>query len=105
MSQLPWSRRQLLESLATLRHGQAWAWTPRRQAARRTASPWKLGGLSVGELVRRVYGKIWDDAILDRAAALSYYSLFSLFPALLFLTVLVGFFPGSHLIGQLLRYL
>src|SRR5215831_2104988 len=105
MSQPSRSHRQLLGSLAELGRGQAWAWLPRRPAARRTASPWKLGGLSLRELASRVYGKIWDDEILDRAAALSYYSLFSMFPALLFLTVLVGFFPRSHLIGQLLSYL
>src|SRR5215468_4262467 len=105
MPELTRSRRQLLDSLAAFRRGQAWAWIPRRPAARRTASSWKLGGLSLRELGRRVYAKIWDDEILDRAAALSYYFLFSLFPALLFLTVLVGFFPGSHLIGRLLRYL
>ena len=52
----------------------------------RRESPWKLGGLSVTALGRRVWNEIWDDEVTDRAAALSYYFLFALFPALLFLT-------------------
>jgi membrane protein len=42
---------------------------------------------------RRVWAEIWIDELPDRAAALSYYLLFALFPALLFLTALLGFLP------------
>jgi membrane protein len=68
------------------------------------ASPWRLGGLTVRELAGRVYDEIWEDEILDRAAGLSYYFLFSLFPALLFLVALLGMFRGSDLLGPLMGY-
>jgi membrane protein len=68
------------------------------------ASPWRLGGLTVRELAGRVYDEIWQDEILDRAAGLSYYFLFSLFPALLFLVALLGMFRGSDLLGPLMGY-
>ena len=44
-------------------------------------------------LARRVWHEVQDDDILQRAAALSYYFLFALFPALLFLTALLGLLP------------
>jgi len=66
-------------------------------------SPWKLGGLSLRDLGRRVYAELWDDEILDRAAALSYYFLFALFPMLLFLTTLLGLLPGPDLMGRLME--
>jgi membrane protein len=67
-------------------------------------SPWTLGGLSPGELGRRVYQQLWNDEIMDRAAALSYYCLFALFPMLLFLTTLLGLLPGANLMGRLMEY-
>jgi membrane protein len=42
-----------------------------------------------------VWAEFWDDEVPDRAAALAYYFLFALFPSLLFLTALVGLFPGQ----------
>ncbi len=47
-------------------------------------SAWRLGGLSVVQLGKRVWDGI-DSEILDRSAALSYYFIFALFPTLLFL--------------------
>lgn len=67
-------------------------------------SPWKLGGLTVRELGARVYAEFSKDDLSDRAAALAYYFLFSLFPALLFLTALVGFLPIPDLMGRLMAY-
>jgi membrane protein len=67
-------------------------------------SPWKLGGLSLAELARRVWAEITKDEVTDRAAALSYYFLFSLFPALLFLTALLGYLPVEGLQDRLLAY-
>ena len=63
--------------------------------ARKQPSPWRLGGLSPKQLARRVWSEFWEDEVLDRAAALAYYFLFALFPSLLFLTALVGLFPGQ----------
>lgn len=65
-------------------------------------SPWKLGGLSVRELAALVWARIEADEIFDRAAALSYYFLFAMFPALLFLTTLLGLLPVSEVVGRLL---
>jgi membrane protein len=67
-------------------------------------SPWHLGGLSLGELARRVYGQLWKDEVFDRAAGLSYYFLFALFPTLLFLTALLGLLPLPRLMDQLMNY-
>src|SRR5437762_594649 len=68
------------------------------------ASPWKLGGLTVRELARRVWEEIDKDEIVDRAAGLAYYFLFALFPALLFLTALIGLLPIPHLLDRLMEY-
>src|SRR5467141_1834248 len=68
------------------------------------ASPWKLGGLTVHELARRVWHEIDKDEVVDRAAGLAYYFLFALFPALLFLTALIGLLPIPHLLDRLMEY-
>lgn len=67
-------------------------------------SPWTLGGLSLGELARRVFRRSREDEILERAAALSYYFVFALIPTLLFLTTLLGLLPAFNLMPQLLSY-
>ncbi|MCA1621552.1 MAG: YihY/virulence factor BrkB family protein [Acidobacteria bacterium] len=54
-----------------------------------------LGGLSWAELGKRVYAEVMDDDVLGRAAQLSYYFLLALFPALLFLTSLLGYMAGE----------
>jgi membrane protein len=75
-----------------------------RPRGRRLASPWQLGGLSARELAGRVWQEIDDDELLDRAAALSYYFMFAMFPALLFLTTLLGLLPFPDLMGRLMEY-
>jgi membrane protein len=67
-------------------------------------SPWKLGGLSVRDLARRVWREVQEDEVTERAAALSYYFLFALFPALLFLTALLSFLPVEGLQERLMAY-
>jgi membrane protein len=67
-------------------------------------SPWKLGGLGVVELAKRVWAEFSADEVSDRAAALAYYFLFALFPALLFLTALLGFLPIPNLMDRLMDY-
>jgi membrane protein len=57
-----------------------------------------------GGFIRRLWDEIWEDEILDRAAALSYYLVFALFPMLLFLTALLGMMPFT-LMDQLMGYL
>jgi membrane protein len=67
-------------------------------------SAWKLGGLSIGQLGKRVWADGDLDAILDRSAALAYYCLFALFPALLFLTALLALLPIPHLLDRLMAF-
>ena len=70
-------------------------------------SLWKLGGLSRRELARRTWARIFKDDVFGRAAQLSYFFIFSLFPLLFFLASLLGYFTqsGSELRDELLRYL
>jgi membrane protein len=67
-------------------------------------SPWRLGGLSARELASRTWGEIRADHVFDRAATLSYYFLFALFPALLFLTTLLGLFALPELMNRLMGF-
>ena len=55
-------------------------------------------------IVRRVWSEVSEDEVLNRAAALSYYFLFALFPALLFLTALLGLLPW-RLMDTLMAFL
>jgi len=74
------------------------------KGTRPPASPWALGGLSFRALGTRVYQKLWQDEILDRAAELSYYFAFALLPTLLFLTALLGLLPVPDLMPQLIGW-
>src|SRR5688572_20973718 len=97
-------RRASLKNLTVLR-----GWTARslhsHPDVHAPVSPWKLGGLSVKELAKRVWSEFWDDEVTDRGAALAYYFLFALFPALLFMTSLVGMLPIPGLMDKLLGYM
>jgi membrane protein len=66
------------------------------------ASPWRLGGLGVRELVARVWEAADRDEVIDRAGALSYSFLFSFFPLLLVVAALVRLLPVHHVIRQLM---
>jgi membrane protein len=72
--------------------------------AGRPGSPWRLGGLSLREFAGRVGAAAVHDEILDRAAALSYYFLFALFPTLLFVAALLGMLGTPHLMDELLSW-
>lgn len=71
------------------------------------ASLWTLGGLTWKELGKRIWGQITEDDVFGRAAQLSYYFLLALFPLLLFLITLLGYFAeaGTELRASLLSYL
>ncbi len=71
------------------------------------SNPLSLGGLSFVELAKRVWSEINEDEVFGRAAQLSYYFLLALFPLLLFLTALLGYFVGedSQLRENLFGYL
>ncbi|HEX8557521.1 MAG TPA: YihY/virulence factor BrkB family protein [Pyrinomonadaceae bacterium] len=70
-------------------------------------SVWRLGGLKWRELGARVWGDVYEGDLLTRSAALSYYFLLALFPLLLFLTSVLGYFAeaGTELRSNLLNYL
>lgn len=68
---------------------------------------WSLGGLTWKELAKRVWAEIIADDVFGQAAKLSYYFLLALFPLLLFLTSLLGYFAqaGTELRENLLNLL
>ncbi|MGH9629671.1 MAG: YihY/virulence factor BrkB family protein, partial [Bryobacteraceae bacterium] len=66
-----------------------------------------ISGLHAKELVKRVFKEIRRDKVFGRAAELSYFFIFSLFPLLLVFMNLLGFFASeeSNLRDSLLTYL
>lgn len=70
-------------------------------------SIWKLGGLPWRVLAGRVWREIYEGTLLTHAAALSFYFLLALFPLLVFLITLLGFFTesGTEMRAQLLANL
>jgi membrane protein len=54
------------------------------------SSPAKLRSLPWRRIARRVVSEAWDDDVLGRAAQLAYFWLFSLFPVLLIIVVILG---------------
>jgi membrane protein len=94
----------------SIRTGTGLQQTTENEFNRKTeASPsiWTLGGLKPRELARRVWREIYEGDLLTRAAALAYYFLFSLFPLLLFLLSMLGYFAerGTELRRDLFGYL
>jgi membrane protein len=75
-----------------------------RSYARRTLS---LGGLSGRELAALVWHRIDKDDVFGHAAQLSYYFVLALFPLLIFLSTLLGYFFASQpgLYFRLIDYL
>lgn len=67
-------------------------------------SIWRLGGLSWRALGMSLWLEIYQGALLTHAAALTFYFLLALFPLLLFLITILGFFaePGMEMRTQLL---
>ena len=58
-------------------------------------SLWKFGGLTPLGLGKQVWKDIGEDELSVRSAALAYYFVLAVFPALLFLLSLLGFFAGA----------
>jgi membrane protein len=75
--------------------------------ARERGSVWQLSNLSWRALGKRVWLEIYEGSMLTHAAALSFYFLLALFPLMLFLITILGFFAesGSELRSQLLATL
>ena len=64
-----------------------------------------LGGVPMAALVKRVISKVRVDDCLGKAAQLSYYLLFALFPFVLFLTTLLGYMPFPNLMEEIMALL
>lgn len=64
-------------------------------ARRWRISLWAPGGLTFRELSRRLLRAFAEDELLTRAAALSYYFIFALFPMLLSVLAFLGLFAQS----------
>jgi len=69
-------------------------------------SPWKLGGLTLVQLAKRLWRGISYDEVLTRSAALSYYFFSALIPMVFFLMAILGMFASqsAHLRASLLNY-
>jgi len=77
----------------------------RSSTGKRSESIWKLGGLTLWQLTRRVVQGIGEDDLFGRASELAYNFLLALFPLLLFLLTLFGLFARSiELQSSLLSY-
>ncbi len=75
-----------------------------REYASRTVT---LGGLDGKELIVRVWKRIDQDDVFGRAAQLSYYFVLAMFPLLIFLSTLLGYFFAAEqdLYFRLIQYL
>ncbi|HWC20364.1 MAG TPA: YihY/virulence factor BrkB family protein [Terriglobales bacterium] len=58
-------------------------------------SLWKLGGLTPVALGKQVYKDVGEDEVSVRSAALAYYFVLAVFPAMLFVLSILGFFAGA----------
>src|SRR5438270_7177728 len=75
------------------------------EAVKEKLSPWKLGGLTPWQLLKRVYHEFDEDEVFTRSAALAYYFVSALFPMIFFLMAMMGLFAQSHdLQSGLLNY-
>ena len=70
-------------------------------------SPWHLYVTSTTTLLKRVWISSYEDGVYNRAAELAYFFFLSLFPAVIFITTLLGFVfkSNTQLTVLLLRYL
>ncbi len=68
---------------------------------------WRIRGWRWDTFGKHLWAKLNSDDVLNRAAILSFYFLLALFPLLLFLTALLGYFAdaGTELGRNLLTYL
>jgi len=75
-------------------------------AGKQLESTWKLGGLTLSQLARRVIHGIQEDDLFGRASELAYNFLLALFPLLLFVLTLFGLFASrsGELQTSLLSY-
>jgi membrane protein len=75
------------------------------EAKKAVESLWKMGGLTPIQLAKRVGNEFNEDDISGRSAELAYYFFLAIFPALLMMVTLLGFFsgPGSSIQNAMLQ--
>jgi membrane protein len=75
--------------------------------AEQVQSIWKLGGLTLRQLVKNVMEGINDDDLLGKAAELAFNFILALFPLMIFLLALFGVFASHRaaLVHRLFSYL
>jgi membrane protein len=59
------------------------------------ARPWSTGGLSWRHLASELWARSRHDDLSGRAAQLSFYFLVAVFPLLIFVSTLIGYFLNS----------
>ncbi len=59
-------------------------------------SPWKLGGLTPWQLLKRVYHEFDEDEVFTRSAALAFYFVSALVPMVFFLMAILGLLAKGH---------
>jgi membrane protein len=80
--------------------------TEQQTTDQQPGSIWKLGGLTLWQLTRRVVRRLGEDNLVGRASELAFNFLLALFPLLLFMLALFGLFASrsSQLQSGLLSY-
>lgn len=80
------------------------------EAIKERLSPWKLGGLTPWQLLKRVYHEFNEDEVFTRSAALAYYFVSALVPMIFFLMAILGLLAQGHnlqsgLLGYAARFM
>jgi membrane protein len=66
------------------------------EARKERLSPWKLGGLTPWQLLKRVYHEFDEDEVFTRSAALAFYFVSALVPMIFFLMAILGLLARGH---------
>ena len=74
-------------------------------AATSKPSLWKFGGLRSVDMGKKVWKQFNDDEVTTRGASLAYYFMLAVFPALLFLLSMLGYFASVAFDGCNAGYL
>src|SRR5947209_13073856 len=66
------------------------------EAVKERLSPWKLGGITLWQLLKRVYHEFDEDEVFTRSAALAFYFVSALVPMVFFLMAILGLLAKGH---------
>lgn len=71
---------------------------------RDNTSPWKLGGLTLTQLAKKLWQEMQRDGIFDVAAILGFYFFLALFPMLIFLVSGLSYISTPALMNKILSF-